>query len=36
MRRPRRGREAGRMNLPTKTTTAFYAQAGISFAVARD
>ena len=34
MRRPRPGREAGRMNLPTKTTTAFYAQAGISFAVA--
>ena len=34
MRRPRPGREAGRMNLPTKTTTAFYAQAGIAGAVA--
>jgi hypothetical protein len=27
-------RDARRKNLPTKTTTAFYAQAGISFAVA--
>lgn len=34
MRRPLPGPEAGRMNLPTKTTTAFYAQAGIAFAVA--
>jgi len=31
---PRPGRHAGRMNLPSKTTTAFYAQAGIAFTVA--
>ncbi len=31
---PGSGRDAGRMNLPSKTTTAFYAQSGIAFAVA--
>src|SRR6478735_9668499 len=31
---PCTGRHAGRMNIPSKSTTAFYAQAGIAFAVA--